>query len=124
MGVIKSFKDLIVYRKGLDLVDEIYNITKGFPKEEIFGLTNQMRRAAVSIPSNISEGYGRGSTKNYTPFLKISKASLFELETLLIIPMNQKLISEKIMDELSLNIHEIGKMLTTLIKNIKKTSNK
>jgi len=122
MGEIKSYKDLFVYQKGLDLVNDIYEVTRGFPKEEIFGLSNQMRRAAVSVPSNISEGYGRDSTKNYTQFLKISKGSLFELETLLIISANQKFISEKIMEEISVKIHEIGKMLTTLIRNIEKPS--
>jgi four helix bundle protein len=121
MGEIKSYKDLIVYQKGLDLVNDIYKITRGYPKEEIFGLTNQMRRAAISVPTNISEGYGRDSTKNYTQFLKISKGSLFELETLLIISTNQKLISDQIMKDISFKIHEIGKMLTTLIKNIEKT---
>jgi four helix bundle protein len=121
MGEIKSYKDLIVYQKGLDLVNDIYKITRGYPKEEIFGLTNQMRRAAISVPTNISEGYGRDSTKNYNQFLKISKGSLFELETLLIISTNQKLISDQIMKDISFKIHEIGKMLTTLIKNIEKT---
>lgn len=121
MGEIKSYKDLIVYQKGLDLVNDIYKITRGYPKEEIFGLTNQMRRAAISVPTNISEGYGRDSTENYTQFLKISKGSLFELETLLIISTNQKLISDQIMKDISFKIHEIGKMLTTLIKNIEKT---
>jgi four helix bundle protein len=100
MGEIKSYKDLLVYKKGLDLVNDIYATTKKYPKEEVFGLTNQMRRAAISVPSNISEGYGRDSTKNYTQFLKISKGSLFELETLLIISRNQELINEQIMTEL------------------------
>jgi len=66
---IESYKDLIVWQKGIELVNEIYILTKRFPKEEMFGLTNQMRRAAVSIPANIAEGWGRKSTKSYIQFI-------------------------------------------------------
>jgi len=77
----RSFKDLIVWRKSYELVLEIYKITKNFPKDEIYGLTQQMRRAAVSIPSNISEGYGRQYNKEYRQFLAMAYGSLCELET-------------------------------------------
>ena len=89
---IESYKDLIVWQKGIDLVKNVYTITKSFPKEEMFGLTNQMRRASVSIPANIAEGWGRNSTKNYIQFVRISRGSLFELETLLVIAKNQNYI--------------------------------
>lgn len=77
----RSFKDLIVWQKSYELVLEIYKITKNFPKDEIYGLTQQMRRAAVSIPSNISEGYGRQYNKEYRQFLAMAYGSLCELET-------------------------------------------
>jgi len=86
---IESFKDLIVWQKGIELVNEIYKVTKHFPKEELYGLTSQIRRAAISIPANIAEGWGRGTTKNYIQFLEISRGSLYELETLIIISTNQ-----------------------------------
>ena len=77
----KSFKDLIVWQKSYKLVLEIYKITKSFPKDEVYGLSQQMRRAAVSIPSNISEGYGRQYHKEYRQFLSMAYGSLCELET-------------------------------------------
>lgn len=91
---IESYKDLIVWQKGIELVNELYAITKKFPKEEIFGLTNQIRRAAVSVAANIAEGWGRNSTKNYIQFLRISRGSLYEIETMLVIANNQNYINE------------------------------
>lgn len=77
----KSFKDLIVWQKAYKLVIEFYKMTKNFPKEEIYGLSQQMRRAAAAIPSNIAEGYGRQYNKEYKQFLSIAYGSLCELET-------------------------------------------
>jgi len=77
----KSFKDLIVWQKAYRLVLEVYKITKAFPRSEIYGLTQQMRRAAISMPSNIAEGYGRKHKAEYQQFLSIAYASLLELET-------------------------------------------
>jgi four helix bundle protein len=79
--VVKSFRDLDVWRLGLDLVETIYRCTAGFPKSEIYGLTAQMRRAAVSIPSNIAEGQARSSSKEFLHFLSFALGSLAELET-------------------------------------------
>jgi four helix bundle protein len=79
--VVKSFKDLYVWRLGVELAETIYRITAGFPKAELFGLTSQMRRAAVSIPSNIAEGRARNSSREFLHFLSISRGSLAELET-------------------------------------------
>jgi four helix bundle protein len=79
--VINSFKDLIVWQKSMELVEKVYKITESFPTKEQFGLISQMRRAAVSIPSNIAEGYGRNSTGSYIQFLSIARGSLLELET-------------------------------------------
>lgn len=81
MSLIKSYRDLIVWQKSIELVRKIYLITQIFHKEEMFGLTSQMRRSAVSVPSNIAEGYGRNSTGDYSRFLHISVGSLYELQT-------------------------------------------
>jgi len=86
---MKTHKDLDIWKMGIELVEVVYKITAEFPKEEIYGLSNQMRRAAVSIPSNISEGAARGSKKEFIKFLYIALSSLAELET-------QVLISEKV----------------------------
>lgn len=80
MGKVISYKDLVAYQKSYQLVIEIYRISKAFPSEELYGLTNQIRRSSVSIPSNIAEGYMRGS-KEYLQFLKIALGSAAELET-------------------------------------------
>ncbi|HER24340.1 MAG TPA: four helix bundle protein [Candidatus Atribacteria bacterium] len=112
-----SFKDLIVWQKAYKLVLEIYKITCNFPKSELYALTSQMRRAAISIPSNISEGYGSGYKKEYTRFLSIAYASLSELETqyLLAIDLNYT-NSNEIIEEL---FKETGKMLYRMIHPIR-----
>ena len=76
---MKTYRDLQVWQKSMTLVTEIYKISKGFPKDEVYGLTSQMRRCAVSIPSNMAEGYGRNSTNEYLHFLRIATGSLYEL---------------------------------------------
>ena len=81
----RTHKDLDAWRKSLDLVEMVYKVTKEFPKEELYGLTNQLRRAAVSVPSNIAEGAGRGSKKEFIQFLHIALGSLSEVETQLVI---------------------------------------
>lgn len=115
---ITTYKDLIVWQKSIELVNEVYAVTRRFPKEEMFGLTNQIRRAAVSIPANIAEGWGRNSTKNYVQFIKISLGSLFELETLIIIAKDQSYIEEHVKNKTSEEIAEIGKMLNKLMQNL------
>jgi len=86
--MIKSYRDLVVWQKAMDLVTEIYRVSREFPKDEIFGLTGQMRRAAVSVPSNIAEGYGKSSRKEYIFFLTHARGSLLELETQILIAGN------------------------------------
>ncbi|MDI6853442.1 MAG: four helix bundle protein [Deltaproteobacteria bacterium] len=85
MPTVKSYQDLVVWQKAMSLVTEIYRISQKFPKEEIFGLTSQIRRAAVSIPSNIAEGQGKSSTGEFKSFLGHAKGSLAELETQILI---------------------------------------
>ncbi len=110
---------MIVYRKSIDFVTLIYQITKQFPKEELYSLANQMRRAAISIPSNISEGAARNHNKEFIQFLYIALGSASEIETQILISYNLKYISEedfKVMDNL---IIEIRKLINGLIKSIK-----
>lgn len=115
---MKSHKDLTVWQKSIDFVAEIYKITRGFPREESYGLQGQMRRAAISIPSNISEGASRVSNKDFIQFLHIALGSASELET-------QVIIAEKIgyltcIDPILLEINSIKKMLLGLVAYLKK----
>ncbi len=115
---VESFKDLFVWQKGIELVNEIYNLTKHFPKEELYCLTSQIRRAAISVPSNIAEGWGRGTTKNYIQFLEIARGSLYEINTLIIISYNQNYVNKENSDKIEGQINEIGRMLNTLITKL------
>lgn len=114
-----NYKDLIFWQKAMDLATEIYRLTKNLPQDELYGLTNQMRRAAVSIPSNIAEGNTRFSTKEYLRFLSISRGSNAEVETqlLLCVKLNY-LTQEDIEAALSLS-NETGRMLTSTIKKLR-----
>jgi len=97
--MIKSYKDLRVWQQGMELVNAIYDLTSAFTKDEIFGLTNQMRRAAVSIPSNIAEGHTRESTKEYLHFVSVARGSLAELETQCLIAQHRQFGDpEKVLD--------------------------
>jgi four helix bundle protein len=116
-GRIKNHKDLIAWQKGIELVTDIYQLTNSFPKEEFYGLTNQMRRAAVSIPSNIAEGAARNSRKEYVQFLHISLGSLAELETQLIISSNLKFSSE--VETFIEKIKKIRRLVNGLIFKLK-----
>ena len=100
---IRTFRDLLIWQKSIKLVTRIYEVTRSFPKEEAFGLTSQMRRCSVSIPSNIAEGHGRNSTGDYLRFLQIATGSLCELQTQLVIANNLSFFSEKEFDTLEEN---------------------
>ncbi len=112
---IQSYKDLKVWQKSVDLVTEIYSITKAFPKEEMYGIVSQLRRAAASVPANISEGAVRNSEKEYVRFLYISQGSLAELDTFILISKNLGYVNEEKCDELINRMEEIKKMLYGLI---------
>ena len=116
---IKSFRDLLVWQKSMALVTEVYQHTGIFPKEELYGITSQIRRSAVSVPSNIAEGYGRRSTGDYTRFLQISAGSLYELDTQLEISRNLGYLPHENFSNLSANCNEISKMLHSLIRSLK-----
>ena len=119
---MSTHKDLKVYQESLKLVQSIYRITNDFPGTELYGLTSQIRRSAISIPSNISEGAARGSSKEFKRFLRISLASLSELETQLEISYRIQLTQKS--DELEKQIIYIRIMLTKLIRKISiKSSN-
>src|ERR1700712_2784613 len=96
-----SYKKLEAWKKSMELVKEIYSLTKGFPKEEIYGLTSQLKRAAVSIPTNIAEGSGRNYKKDTVQFLHISRGSIYEVETLLNIAVVIEIIKKEIYVQLS-----------------------
>jgi len=113
---IASYKGLTVWQKSISLVENIYSITKKLPKEEVFGLTSQMRRSAVSVPSNIAEGYNRQSIGDYIRFLNIAYGSVSELETQLIIM--DKLYPEIDIASAKILVEEIQKMLFVLIKKL------
>ncbi|MDZ8119420.1 four helix bundle protein [Pontiella agarivorans] len=120
MGVeIRSFRDLVVWQKAMDLVDVVYSLTSGYPKEEQYGLTSQLRRAAVSIPSNIAEGYGRHSTSDYTRFLQIALGSLNECITQLEISVRLRFIGKDGVKEALELCAEIEKMLVSLVKKLR-----
>jgi four helix bundle protein len=118
---MRSYRDLIVWQKSMKLVTQIYLLTKELPKEELYGLTAQIRRSAVSIPSNIAEGYGRNSTKDYIRFLQIASGSLYELQTQLEICHNLAYVSEKIFNKVYDQSREIERMLSSLIGKIDKS---
>lgn len=110
-----NHKELIVWQKSITLVKLVYQQTGSFPSDERFGLTNQMHRCSVSIPSNIAEGFGRGSDKELTQFLRISLGSLSELDTQLILSKELHYMDEKRYNELSALNEEVAKMLSSLI---------
>lgn len=112
---MKSYKTLIVWQKSVDLVEGVYRITRDFPDDEKFNLTSQIRRSAVSIPSNIAEGHGRKSDGDFGHFLKIAFGSSSELETQLLIAKRLELLPEKEYDALAESLTTVRKMLNSLI---------
>ena len=113
----KSFKDLIVWQKAYKLVIEIYKITKDFPKDEMYSLSQQIRRAAVAIPSNIAEGYGRQYNKEYKQFLSIAYGSLCELETQYLLSIDLDYIKNE--EAIEALMKEVGSMLYRMLNPIR-----
>jgi len=114
-----NYKQLSVWNKSVKLATDVYKATKKYPKNEIYGITSQIRRSVISISSNIAEGAGRTGKKQFKHFLNIAYSSSFELETQLIISKNLGYLKESAFSELSETIIEIQKMTYTLIKSIK-----
>ncbi len=116
----KTYNDLDVWKESRKLVNQIYTITKEFPKDELYGLTSQIRRCAVSIPSNIAEGCGRNHTKDSIQFFYISRGSLFELETQIYIAFDQNYINEELLNNSIENITTCKKLLNGFINYYQK----
>lgn len=114
-----SYQELDVWKQAVDVTVTIYRVTTKFPSDEKFGLVSQMRRAASSIPANIAEGWGRGSTKEYIQFLLIARGSLMELETHLIIASRLGYLNSPQHDQLSNDLQRVGKMLNRLIQSLR-----
>ena len=115
---IKSFRDLEIWKRGMALVEEMYKVTKSFPREEIYGLTSQSRRAAVSIPSNIAEGFARFHNKEYRRFLYMSLGSCAELTTQIIIASRLQYSTERTAESLIDEVDQISRMTMSLIKKL------
>ncbi len=115
---MKTYSELFVWQKSMELVTNIYKSTQSFPKEEVYGLTSQIRRSAVSIPSNIAEGFGRKSQQDFIRFLKISMGSLFELQTQLRISKNIGFLDELRFNTLLEETREVERMLSAFIQSI------
>jgi len=118
MSGVRSYRDLIVWQKSIAMVTEIYRATKLFPKEELYGLTSQIRRSAVSIPSNIAEGQGRGSKADFGRFLRIATGSLYELQTQLQIANNLGFLNNVTHPKLDEASREIERMLNSLSRKM------
>ena len=117
---LQNYQDLEVWQKGMALAEECYNLTRRFPKEEMFGLTSQIRRAAVSIPANIAEGQGRSHTNEFLQFIGIARGSLKELETHLILSRRIGLISPDNLAPLLKLTDEISRMLSGLLQSLER----
>lgn len=121
---MKTYRDLVVWQKAMALVTEIYKVTQSFPRREDYGITSQIRRCAVSIPSNITEGYGRYSRNEYIRFLQIALGSLYELQTQLEIASNLGYLEKEAFDVLYESTREVERMLSVLIKRLTEGSGK
>ncbi|MCR4965696.1 MAG: four helix bundle protein [Bacteroidales bacterium] len=115
---IQSYKELIVWQKAMDMVANVYKLTQDLPKEELFALTSQIRRAAISVPSNIAEGYGRQSKKEYLHFLSVANGSVCEIETQLLLCAKIGYLSEESIKETLQTLSEIGKMIFSIRQKI------
>jgi four helix bundle protein len=116
----RSYKDLLVWQRAMNLVTNVYNLIKTFPKEEIYGLSGQLRRAIVSVPSNIAEGQGRDSVKEFIHYLSISYGSLMEVETQLQIAANLGYLKQVEVDKLLEQTAEVGRLLNGLSRSLRK----
>jgi four helix bundle protein len=115
---LKSYKELTVWQKSVDLVKEIFILTNKFPKAELYGIVAQMRRSAVSIPSNIAEGYGRRTNKEYSHFYSIAYGSSLELETQLIIASQLNLAPEGDFQKTDQLLNEVCRMLNVMTRKL------
>ena len=123
VGQIRSYRDLIAWQKSMALCRNVYGATKAYPSDERFGLTRQTRRAAVSVPSNIAEGWGRGSRGDYLRFLSVARGSLCELETEILLAGDLAYLSRSETDVLLANVAECSRILNGLISSLESARN-
>ncbi|MBO7532371.1 MAG: four helix bundle protein [Victivallales bacterium] len=116
---VRSYRDLLVWQKAMQMAEMVYLLVKLLPREELFALSNQMRRAAISIPSNIAEGQARNSTKEFLQFLSVAKGSKAELETQLLLCVAINYLSQNDISPIMMLLDEIGKMINALINKLK-----
>lgn len=121
-GGIESYRDLRVWQKGIDLTERVYELTRGFPSEEKFGLISQLRRAAVSLPSNIAEGWGRNSTGAFIRYLRIAHGSLTEIETQVTIAHRLGYLSESEKNAFLKETTAERKMILAFVRSLNKRS--
>lgn len=119
---VRNYKDLLVWQKAIDLVSLVYQATQGFPPEEMYGLKSQLRRAAVSVPSNIAEGQGRNSTGEFRQFLGNAKGSLLEVETQVIIAQRLGFMNAHNAQQLNASLIEVLRILNGLVAALPKSS--
>jgi four helix bundle protein len=117
---VQHYRQLIAWQKAMELVKLVYELTEKFPKEELYGLTSQMRRAAVAIPSNIAEGQGRNTTKDFLRFLSIAYGSLLELETQTLISEMLKYLKSEEINQILEKSGEVGRVTNGLISSLEK----
>ena len=116
----ESYRDIIAWQKAMALVTRVYEVTEPFPQREMFGLTRQVRDAAVSVPSNIAEGKGRQTKKDYVQFLYRARGSLLETQTQLEIGRNLKFLAQETFLSIIEDAHEVGRVLNGLIKAVQR----
>jgi four helix bundle protein len=117
----RYYRDLLVWQKSFDFADKVYDVTSSFPKEEVYGLTSQIRRSAVSIVSNIAEGSARNSTREFLHFISITKGSLAEIETQLMLAEKRRYLNKEALDILLKASDEISRMLTGLKRKLQES---
>lgn len=115
---IRDYRDLVVWREAMDIAEEVYVVTRTFPREEAYGLSAQMRRAAVSIPSNIAEGFGRAQRKSFIQFLRVAQGSLKELETQIMLASRVALLPEAIAAVLLNRCTTLGRRLVSFVRSL------
>lgn len=115
---IRDYRDLIVWKEAMEIARLVYLLTRDFPREEAFGMTSQMRRAAISIPANIAEGFGRAQRKSFIQFLRIAQGSLKELETLAILSNQVGLLKVDGFEDLFGRSQRLGKRLVQFVRSL------
>jgi len=120
-GQIRDYRDLIVWKEAMDIAEQVYSLTRAFPREEAFGLTAQMRRAAVSIPSNIAEGFGRAQRKSFIQYLRIAQGSLKELETQAMLATRVGFLSPEQQTECLDLTGRLGKRLVQFVRSLERS---